>query len=536
MSRDPHGYISFKSLAALSGALVMGGLFTVSLFGDNIRSLFGASADSLAGNEYRYPMAGVALEGHKSLADFSAASADSPYGGEVASGDKHEDHGVNGFFSTEQDRFSTFAIDVDTASYTFSRRAIREGRLPHAAGVRVEEFVNAFAYGYPAPRQAPFSVSVDGMPSPFDPDRVFLRVGLQGRRVEAKDRKPARLVFLVDVSGSMSSPDKLPMAQEALKLLARNLRPKDTVALCTYAGSTRLVLPPTGAEDLETIEEAIDSLTSGGGTAMNSGLETAYALARKGLSPQVTTRVIVLSDGDANLGPSRTGDMLQTIAQGAREGVTLTTVGFGSGNYNDAAMERLADEGNGQSVYIDGPKEARKVFQAQLEGTLEVIAKDVKIQVEFDSSVVKRYRLVGYENRDIADRDFRNDARDAGEVGAGHSVTAVYELELTDRAADLGTVRVRAKDPEAGVEDPATEYAFAIGATAVGPAAEASDDLRFALGVASLAERLRGSAFALEWSAETIVELTCDAAGQSDERVEHCELARQAAHLLESRS
>jgi len=517
-------HAALKLAATLIGAALVGVLFTASLFGDNIRALFGASCDSLSGSESWY----------------LARAPSSP--GEMQSGDRFNDHGVNGRFDTRQDRFSTFAIDVDTASYSFARRAIGAGRLPYPTSVRVEEFVNAFSYDYPAPSDAPFSVSVDGMPSPFDPSQVFLRVGLQGRRIDRRERKPARLVFLVDVSGSMRSEDKLPLAKEALKILTRNLEGRDEVALVTYAGNTALVLPPTSASERSTIEEAIESLGAGGGTAMNSGLETAYALARKGLQPQTISRVIVLSDGDANFGPSSLKDLLARIETGAKEGVTLTTVGFGVGNYNDATMEELADQGNGQNVYIDSLKEARKVFETQLQGTLEVIAKDTKIQLEFDPSKIQRYRLVGYENRDLADRDFRDDAKDAGEIGAGHSVTAIYELTLTEDARpggdySFGSVRVRAKAPDAGEADSAKEWSFPMQGQALAKSGHsASPDLRFAVGVAALADRLRGSPFAASWSVDTIVELNCDNSQGQEEREAHCELTQGATRLLREQS
>jgi Ca-activated chloride channel family protein len=435
------------------------------------------------------------------------------------------------FTATAEDRLSTFAVDVDTASYTLSRRYLQQGALPPPAAVRVEEFVNAFRYAYPAPAAGAFSVHLEGAPSPFGRGRTLLKVGLQGRTVSKAERKPAHLVFLVDVSGSMASADRLPLAQEALKLLVKNLNENDTVALVTYAGAVRDVLPPTPATDLPRISAAIDSLTSGGGTSMGSGLELAYAHALRKAGGGNVSRVIVLSDGDANLGRNQTPDaMLQSVQKAVAEGVTLSAVGFGIGNYRDDLMERLANRGNGNCYYIDGMREARKVFQTQLAGTLEVIAKDVKVQVEFDPAAVSRYRLLGYENRDVADGDFRNDRVDAGEIGAGHSVTALYEVELTGAArGDLATVRVRAKDPHGSQ---AREQVFRFGRERVAPSLEkASDDLRFAVAVAGSADVLRRGPTAEGWNLAAAQALAEGAAAGLPERGEFVRLLARAREL-----
>ncbi|MFY0522478.1 vWA domain-containing protein [Archangium gephyra] len=448
-------------------------------------------------------------------------------------GNSFAHHAANAFTETAKDRFSTFAVDVDTASYAVSRRYLNQGALPPHAAVRVEEFVNYFKYRYTPPEQGAFTVHLEGAPSPFNANRQFVRVGVQGKVVSRSQRKPAHLVFLVDTSGSMSQQDKLPLAKEAMKLAVKNLNENDTVAIVTYAGSTRDVLSPTPATNLESIYKAIDTLESGGGTAMGSGMQMAYKHAVKKASGNAVSRVVVLTDGDANIGPNVSADaMLNSIQGYVKEGVTLSTIGFGMGNYRDDLMEKLANKGNGNCFYIDSYKEAKKVFETQLTGTLEVIAKDVKIQVEFDPKVVSRYRLVGYENRDIADKDFRDDKVDAGEIGAGHSVTAVYEVELTGEKAPLGTVRIRAKAPN-GTE--AAEQAFPfeqkmLRATLDG----ASADFRFALAVAATADVLRGSPSAQGWNLATVQKLAEGAIDGQTDREEFTKLVVRARGLLGS--
>ncbi|QSQ26407.1 von Willebrand factor type A domain-containing protein [Pyxidicoccus parkwayensis] len=438
----------------------------------------------------------------------------------------------NLFVETVKDPLSTFAADVDTASYTVARRYLVQGNLPPASAVRVEEFVNYFKYRYAPPETGAFTVHLEGAPSPFDSKRHFVRVGVQGKVISRSQRKPAHLVFLVDTSGSMNSQDKLPLAKEAIKIAVKNLNENDTVAIVTYAGSTKDVLPPTPATDVKKIQDALDSLQSGGGTAMGSGMELAYKHAVKKASGSVVSRVVVLTDGDANIGPNLTPQsMLENIQKYVAEGVTLTTVGFGMGNYRDDMMEKLADKGNGNSFYVDSYKEAKKVFETQLTGTLEVIAKDVKLQVEFNPVAVRRYRLLGYENRDVADNDFRNDKVDAGEIGAGHNVTAVYEVELTgDTKEALATVRVRAKAPN-GTE--ASEQAFPFQRSMMRQSLEAaSPDFRFAVAVASTADILRGNPAAEGWSLTTAQKLAEGATAGDADRNEFVRLVTQARALM----
>ncbi|MCX5747384.1 MAG: von Willebrand factor type A domain-containing protein [Proteobacteria bacterium] len=431
----------------------------------------------------------------------------------------------NPWVDATKDHLSTFAADVDTASYTLARRMLREGGMPVAAGVRPEEFVNYFTYTFPAPSAGtPFAVVMDAAPSPLSPGRHILRVGVSTKAKSLAERKPAHLVFLVDVSGSMNAPDKLGLAKQALRILTNNLGEHDTVALVTYAGSSRVILQPTGIGARDRILAAIDDLQSGGSTAMASGIDLAYQQAMAGLTPDAISRVIVLSDGDANVGAHTHDEIVSLIAGRAKEGVTLSTIGFGMGNYKDARMEQLADRGNGNNFYIDSELAAKRVFQEQLGSTLEVVAKDVKLQVDFDRAMVSRYRLVGYENRDVADNAFRDDRVDAGEVGAGHQVTALYEVELTavgkdaaDQHVPLGAVRIRHKEPRG---ETATEAAFPMIGGPAKTFASASDDLRFAFAVAAFADVLRGGTDAEHWSLAEIRDLAKAAAGDDPDRAE----------------
>jgi Ca-activated chloride channel family protein len=522
---------------------------SLSLFGNNIRKLFGASAEALGSAEVantgtpptrHLQRKSLRTFGENSEGDSYAAPAPAPAPAPAmafaprpaseraepaATGNTHAAQRPNPFTLTSEDRFSTFAVDVDTASYALFRRQVSEGGLPARDSIRVEEWVNYFRYAYPAPEEGDFRVDLEGAPSPFTPGRHLVKVGLQGRNIAKSQRKPTHLVFLVDTSGSMSQPDKLPLAQKAMKLMVDGLNEADTVALVTYAGSVRDVLPPTPAVQRDRLFAAIDSLTSGGGTAMGDGLETAYRHAAKKANPQSVSRVIVLTDGDTNLGRNLSADAMLASVQGyVQEGVTLSTIGLGMGNYRDDLMERLANKGNGNCFYIDSEREARRVFQERLAGTLEVIAQDVKVQVEFDPASVRGYRLLGYENRAIADRDFRNDKVDAGEIGAGHTVTALYEVELAGEGANVATVRVRAKRP-GGVE--AAEQRFSLARAGLhGSLREASSNLRFAAAVAGTADILRGAPQAGDWSLATAESLAEGAVDGMSDRAEFLGLLR----------
>lgn len=446
--------------------------------------------------------------------------------------ESYKNYGTNDFTNPSKDRFSTFAADVDTASYTIARRKLSDGMLPPVDSVRVEEFVNYFSYDYGRAKNGPFAVDVEAAPSPFsgDPAMRVLRVGVQTDKLMKSERKPIHLTFLVDVSGSMGGPHKLDLAKRSLVHLVENLQAQDTVAITTYAGSTAVILEPTSATERSKIIEKIESLNTGGGTAMGDGLELAYRQAAKMLQPGHVSRVIVLSDGDANIGRTSHEELLERIGGYVQEGVTLSTIGFGMGNYKDVMMEQLANKGNGNYAYIDDFKEARKVFGEQLDGTLQVVAKDVKFQVEFDPEMVAEYRLIGYENRDIADKDFRNDKVDAGEVGAGHRVTALFEVRLKQsEAGSFATVRIRHKAPEA---ETATEQAFPIAVSKIHTrVGDASKDFQFAVAVAGFAEILRGSKHAKNLSLDLILEVAESSTGTHKSRKEFVNLVKKARRL-----
>ncbi len=351
----------------------------------------------------------------------------SPYG---AFDTEQYDHRVETpFRETAHRPLSTFSIDVDTASYSNVRRFLNDGSLPVPGAVRIEELINYFDYEYAEPRDGnPFSVTTEVSTAPWNPDHRLLLVGLQGEKVQARDVPPRNLVFLIDVSGSMQSADKLPLVKEGLRTLARDLRPQDRVSIVVYAGASGLVLEPTSGRYREHVVHALDHLHAGGSTNGAEGIRLAYDTARRHYDPESINRVILATDGDFNVGTTSRDELVRLIEKERESGVYLTVLGVGTGNLKDASMEQLADHGNGNYAYLDSPAEARRVLVEQAGSTLMTIAKDVKIQVEFNPAAVKGYRLIGYENRRLADRDFNDDTKDAGEIGAGHTVTALYEI------------------------------------------------------------------------------------------------------------
>jgi Ca-activated chloride channel family protein len=361
-----------------------------------------------------------------------------------------QQYGVNPFVDTYEDHLSTFAIDVDTAAYSVARRYINDGNLPPAEAIRVEEFVNYFDQGYANPDGVAFGIFADGAPSPFHYDGTYiLRFGIQGYRVAESERKPVSLVFVIDVSGSMSMEGRLELVKQSLQLLVERLRPDDTVGIVVYGTTARVVLYPTNGSDRGTILEAIYGLQPEGSTNAEAGLQQGYQMAMQYYRPGANNRVILCSDGVANVGQTGPDAILAEVRGYVEEGVTLTTVGFGMGNFNDVLMEQLADNGNGNYAYVDDLDEARKLFVDNMVSTLQVIALDAKVQVDFNPDVVARYRLIGYENRDVADTDFRNDTIDAGEIGAGHSATALYAVQFKPNAQGrIATVQMRWQDPQ----------------------------------------------------------------------------------------
>ena len=363
-----------------------------------------------------------------------------------------QDYGVNPSVDTEDDHLSTFALDVDTGSYTIMRNYLSEGDLPPQDSVRVEEYVNYFKQGYPNPsaHQA-FGISIDGAPTPFDETERYsmLRVGIQGYDVPDSERKNVSLTFVIDVSGSMDMDNRLGLVKRSLELLVERLHRDDQVGIVVYGTEARVVLDPTPGSDKGRILRAIHSLQPEGVTNAEAGLRLGYKMAMRAYNPDGINRVILCSDGVANMGQTESDVILREVRGYVEEGVMLTSIGFGMDNYNDVLMEQLADNGNGFYAYVDTMNEAERLFIDNLTGTLQTIALDAKVQVDFNPEVVSRYRLVGYENRDVADEDFRDNSVDAGEVGAGHTITALYEVKLFPQALGrVASVYLRWQDPD----------------------------------------------------------------------------------------
>jgi Ca-activated chloride channel family protein len=450
-------------------------------------------------------------------------------------------YGVNPFIATDEDPLSTFALDVDTGSYTLARRYLELGQLPPADAVRVEEFVNFFPQDYPKSGNADFRILIDGAPSPFGAGYQLLRIGLKGRDIAVRDRKPAQLTFVIDVSGSMSREDRLELVKRALGLLVHELRAGDRVGIVVYGTQGRVLLEPLavgGRDGGRRILEAIEQLKPEGSTNAEEGLRLGYEMARRGYRPGAINRVVLCSDGVANVGRTGPESILAQVRTDADRGIQLTTIGFGMGNYNDVLMEQLADKGDGNHYYVDRIEEAQRVFVENLTGTLQIIAKDAKVQVEFDSTRVLRYRLIGFENRDVADRDFRNDKVDAGEIGGGHEVTALYEVKLAPGVPQgtIATVRLRyAKPDQDGAGAPQVreiERRFSDGDLSR-RFEDAAPRFRMDAAVAEFAEILRGSYWAREGRMSDVLSVARSAAGSlhDDVTAEFVPLVEKAAAL-----
>lgn len=424
--------------------------------------------------------------------------------------DSYLDTPSNGIHLVTTSPLSTFSVDVDTGSYANVRSYLKMGNKPPADAIREEAFINYFDYSYPTPvtKVQPFSVSTELAPAPWNESRQLLRIALKGYDIPVNERKPSNLVFLVDVSGSMSDPNKLPLLVQSLSLMVKNLTADDKVSLVTYAGQSSVVLEPTKGDDAQTILAALKSLQAGGGTYGESGIKLAYQQAQKGFIKEGVNRVILATDGDFNVGVTDLDALKNLVEQEREKGISLTTLGVGRGNYNDGMMEQLANIGDGNHAYIDTLHEAQKVLLRQMSGTLQSIAEDVKIQVEFNPDTVKEYRLIGYQNRQLRDEDFNNDKVDAGEIGAGHTVTALYEITLagdqgqiddlryqpTKKASagfgsELAQVKVRYKLPGSEQSKLTTQLVKAYaGATEF---KTASSDFQFATAVAAFAQKLK---------------------------------------------
>ncbi len=423
-----------------------------------------------------------------------------------------QNYGVNGFVDTAQDNLSTFGVDVDTGAYTLARSYITNGNLPPQDAVRVEEFVNFFDYHYALPTaEQTFAIDMEGAISPFadGTNSRVLRVGIQGYDIAPEDRKDAALTFVIDVSGSMNMDNRLGLVKRSLTKMVEELRPTDSVGIVVYGSSARTVLPPTLLSEKQKVLDGINALNPDGSTNAAEGIALGYEEAWKYFREGALNRVILCSDGVANVGITEPGGILDTVKQYAAKGIYMTSVGVGMGNFNDVLMEQLADNGDGFYTYVDSDKQADKLFLHDLTGTLQTIAKDAKIQVEFNPETVERYRLIGYENRDVADNDFRNDQVDAGEVGAGHSVTALYEVDLTDAAAQqsdaaIATVHLRWLDPESEQASEISQILSVDGLAAT--VEEANPYTRLAIISAQYAELLRGSQYGEGYDLGTVLD------------------------------
>ncbi len=473
----------------------------------------------------------MGLAAPRTAATMNAADADLFIGGKeqgfrAPSGGRFDQVPENAFAKPSEAPLSTFSIDVDTASYSLVRTFLSRGNLPPAGAVRIEEMVNYFGYDYPEPEGGvPFRVQLDRAAAPWAPEHQLVRVGLKGKTVQLSAMDGVNLVFLVDTSGSMSQANKLPLLQQSFRLLVNKLGPNDRVAIVAYAGSAGLVLPSTPIRDKDAVLSAIDRLSSGGSTNGGAGIELAYKVASAHFLRGGVNRVLLATDGDFNVGATSNEALVELIQEKAKTGVFLSVLGFGMGNINDSLLEKIADKGNGQYAYIDNETEAKRALVDGL-GGLVTIAKDVKIQVEFDPKRVQGYRLIGYENRTMAARDFHDDKKDAGELGSGHTVTALYEIvpAAGAGAGDLLTVKLRYKEPD-GTESKLIEQSLKDRAKEPG---QLSGDFRFAAAVASFGMLLRKSPHAGKATYQSVLDLAEPAAGADPKRRELVDLVRKA--------
>ncbi|WP_299759107.1 von Willebrand factor type A domain-containing protein [uncultured Pontibacter sp.] len=462
------------------------------------------------------------------------------------------------FQNAKKSPLSTFSIDVDRASYSNVRRFLNQGQKPPVDAVRIEEMVNYFKYDYPQPTaEVPFAVHTELSACPWNKENQLLHIGLQGKEIATDNLPASNLVFLLDVSGSMATPDKLPLLKSGLSLLVDQLRPQDKVAIVVYAGAAGLVLPSTPGDQKEKIWQALEKLEAGGSTAGGAGLNLAYQVAQEQFMKEGNNRIILATDGDFNVGISSDGELNRLIEKKREMGIYLTVLGLGTGNLKDSRMEQLADKGNGNYAYVDNILEAKKVFINEFGGTLFTIAKDVKLQLEFNPAKVKAYRLIGYENRTLQSEDFNDDKKDAGELGAGHTVTALYEIvpasakgthtgsvdklkyqqtQLNKQATatdEILTLKLRYKDPEGSksklISTTVSDKASALKQT--------SNNFRFAAAVASFGMLLRDSEFKGNATYAQVLELAENAVGHDEEgyRAEFIRLVRSRALLSDRR-
>jgi len=460
----------------------------------------------------------------------------------------------NDFLAAKENPLSTFSIDVDHAAYSNIRRFIREGSLPPNGAVRIEEMVNYFDYDYAPPKNDdPFAVYTEMSSCPWNEKHRLVHIGLKGREIEKAKLPPANLVFLIDVSGSMDQPNKLPLVKSSLNMLTDQLREQDKVAIVVYAGAAGLVLPSTQGNEKTKIKDAINNLEAGGSTAGAEGIRLAYQIARENFATSGNNRVVLATDGDFNVGVSSDDELVSIIEKEKKTNIFLTVLGFGMGNYKDSKMQQLADKGNGNHAYIDNESEARKELVKEFGSTLFTIAKDVKLQIEFNPAKVRSYRLIGYENRMLKKEDFNNDAKDAGELGAGHCVTALYEVipvgvkdefttktdalkyqaQLTNNSnnstEEIMTIKLRYKKPDEDISklivQPVVDMHTKLSTT--------SDNFRFSAAVAAFGMVLRNSAYKANASYKSVIALAELAKGIDKEgyRNEFIELVNEAARL-----
>ena len=442
----------------------------------------------------------------------------------------------NSFVAVAQQPVTTFSADVDRAAYANVRRIIGYGQIPPKDAVRIEEMVNYFDYDYPAPEEgsvSPLRVSPELAPAPWNPNHLLLRIGLQAKKIDLAKAPPSNIVFLIDVSGSMDEENKLPLLKSSFKMLLEQLRPDDKIAIVTYANGTKVALPSTSVKDKEKIIKVLDNLYASGGTSGGRGIQLAYEQAQKSFIKNGNNRIILATDGDFNIGINNTTDLEKFIEKQRESGIYMSVLGFGIGNYRDDMAETIADKGNGNYAYIDNITEAKKVLVNELSGTLFAVAKDVKLQLEFNPKYVKEYKLIGYENRMLANEDFTNDKKDAGEIGAGHTVTALYELVPSDgkvaqslryqsqelnekgKGNELGFLKIRYKDPKVKdtksveITEPLVFNKKAL--------KETSTDYRFAASVAEFGILLRDNSNKANATYDQVIELAEGAIGKDPE-------------------
>lgn len=442
----------------------------------------------------------------------------------------------NSFVAVAQQPVTTFSADVDRAAYANVRRIIGYGQIPPKDAVRIEEMVNYFDYDYPAPEEgsaSPLRVSPELAPAPWNPNHLLLRIGLQAKKIDLAKAPPSNIVFLIDVSGSMDEDNKLPLLKSSFKMLLGQLRPDDKIAIVTYANGTKVALPSTSVKDKEKIIKVLDNLYASGGTSGGKGIQLAYEQAQKSFIKNANNRIILATDGDFNIGINNTTDLEKFIEKQRESGIYMSVLGFGIGNYRDDMAETIADKGNGNYAYIDNITEAKKVLVNELSGTLFAVAKDVKLQLEFNPKYVKEYKLIGYENRMLANEDFTNDKKDAGEIGAGHTVTALYELVPSDgkvaqslryqsqelnekgKGNELGFLKIRYKDPKVKdaksveITEPLVFNKKAL--------KETSTDYRFAASVAEFGILLRDNSNKANATYDQVIELAEGAIGKDPE-------------------